>query len=275
MKSLSIRCLMPLSAAVLVAGCATVPGEPDPRDPFEPLNRSIYQVNSVVDEQVLVRVATAYRDVVPPPVRSCVHNMFANLRDLWSAANSFLQARMPEGINSTGRVLMNSTLGAFGCFDPASEVGVARVKNDFGITLGVWGLDAGPYLVLPLLGPSSVRDGVGMIADFQGNVMGYHDNVRLRNTLRGISLVDERAQLIGAVEMVNRLALDPYSFVRDAYLQRREQRVRGSAAALDLPDYSLPEYDDPAVPDYDDPADDEAGNDSPEADTASVPMLGR
>ncbi len=254
MSSISFRCLMPLAAAALAAGCATVPGEPDPRDPFESVNRSVYKMNMAVDEHVFEPVATAYRDIVPPPVRSCVHNMFANMRDIWSAANSFLQARMPEGINTTGRVLMNSTLGVFGCFDRASEVGVARVQNDFGTTLGVWGFGQGPYLVLPFLGPSTVRDGVGMIADFQGNVIGYHDNVRLRNTLRGISLVDQRAQLIGAVDMVNKLALDPYSFVRDAYLQRREQRVRGFYADPDLPDYSLPDYDDPEAPDYDDPA---------------------
>lgn len=249
MKLPALRSLVPLSAALVMAGCATVPGDPDPRDPFEGLNRTIYEVNTQVDRHVLIHVATAYRDVVPPPVRSCVHNFFGNLRDLWSAANSFLQLRVPDGINGVGRVLMNTTVGGLGCFDPASQVGVARNSNDFGITLGVWGLGSGPYLVLPLLGPSSVRDGTGMVADFYGNVLSYSDSVRFKNTMRGISLVDQRASLIEAVEMVNDLALDPYSFVRDAYLQRRQQKVMGADGDPTLPDYSLPDDDpEPAVP---------------------------
>ncbi|MGE4341063.1 MAG: VacJ family lipoprotein [Pigmentiphaga sp.] len=244
MKLISTRSLLPLVVALLAAGCATVPGEPDPRDPLEPMNRTIYRVNSELDEHVFIHVVHAYRDIVPPPVRSCVRNMFGNLRDVWSAANSFMQLRVPDGINTVGRVLMNSSLGVLGCFDPASEVGVARINNDFGTTLGVWGVGAGPYLVLPLLGPSTARDGVGMVADFYGNVLTYSDNIRLKNTLRGISLIDQRANLVGTLELVDQLALDPYTFVRDAYLQRRMIQIRGRDAEFDLPDYSLPDYED-------------------------------
>lgn len=257
MKTPALRSLAPLTAALVLAGCATVPGEPNPQDPLESMNRAVYTFNSEVDQHLFVPIASAYRDIVPPPVRSCVRNFFGNLRDIWSAANSFLQLRVPDGINTVGRVLMNTTVGGLGCFDPATQVGVARIDNDFGVTLGVWGVGSGPYLVLPFLGPSTARDGVGMIADFYGNVIAYSDNVRLKNTLRGIGLVDQRASLIRAVDFVNEVALDPYSFVRDAYLQRRQQMILGPGLEYDLPDYSLPDYDDPeapgGLPNYEDP----------------------
>lgn len=249
MKSnLMTRGLTPLLAAGALAGCATVPGEADPRDPLEGMNRSVYQFNDAVDRTVIRPVALAYRDIVPPPVRSCVSNFFGNLRDVWSAANSIFQGRVPDGINSMGRVLMNTSLGVFGCYDRAAQVGVPPIANDFGTTLGVWGVGPGPYLVLPILGPSTVRDGTGRLVDGYSGVIGNVDNVRLRNSLRGTDLLDTRTRLLEAGDLVDDLALDPYSFVRDAYLQQRQRRIRGVDDG-DLPDYSLPDYgDDPGQP---------------------------
>jgi len=239
--------LVPVAlAAALATGCATVPGEPDPRDPLEGMNRSVYQFNDTVDRAVFRPVAQAYQAVLPVPVRDCITNFFGNLGDVWSAANSFLQGRAPQGINTVGRVLMNSTLGVFGCFDPASSVGVPKVPNDFGTTLGVWGLAPGPYLVLPFFGPSTVRDGAGRIVDVYGGVVDHIDNVRVRNSLWGLGLLNDRSRLLDAGELLDDVALDPYSFVRDAYLQRRRNQIRGAEGESDLPDYSLPDYgDDP------------------------------
>ena len=241
--------LLPVAAAVvLAAGCATVPGEPDPRDPLEGMNRSVYQFNDALDRAVFTPVAKTYQAVTPVPVRDCVSNFFGNLRDVWSSINFFLQGSVPDGINGFGRVLMNTTVGGLGCFDAAATVGVPRQHNDFGLTLGVWGVSEGPYLVLPLLGPSTVRDGAGLIVDVNGGVIDHIENVRLRNSLWGVGLLDTRSRLLDASEMVDDLALDSYSFIRDAYLQRRGNTLnslRGGDAAL--PDYSVPDYGDDEV----------------------------
>ncbi len=235
----------PLAAtALLAAGCATVPGEPDPRDPLEGMNRSVYQFNDTVDRALFRPVAKTYQAVVPVPVRDCVSNFYGNLRDVWASVNFFLQGRVPDGINGFGRVLMNTTVGGLGCFDAAATVGVPRQPNDFGLTLGVWGLDSGPYLVLPIFGPSTVRDGAGLIVDVNGGVIDHIENVRLRNSLWGGSLLDARSRLLDAGEMVDDLALDPYSFVRDAYLQRRDSVLNARRGNTTVPDYSLPDYGD-------------------------------
>lgn len=243
-RSHALRLAPCAAAAILAAGCATVPGEPDPRDPLESMNRSVYQFNDAVDRAVFKPVAKTYQAVVPTPVRSCVSNFFGNLRDVWSSVNFFLQGQVPDGINTFGRVLMNTTVGGLGCFDAAATVGVPRQPNDFGMTLGVWGLQDGPYLVLPFFGPSTVRDGTGLLVDTVGGVVDHVENVRVRNSLWGVGLLDTRSRLLDAGDMVDDLALDPYSFVRDAYLQRRRGQLnilRGDAA---LPDYSLPDYGD-------------------------------
>jgi len=238
----------PLAAALLLAtGCATVPGEPDPRDPLEGMNRSVYKFNDTVDRAVFRPVAQGYQAVVPSPVRSCVSNFFGNLGDVWSAINFFLQGEVPDGINGIGRVLMNTTVGGLGCFDAAETVGVPRQSNDFGITLGRWGVGSGPYLVLPFFGPSTVRDGAAKLVDVYGDPIDHVDNVRVRNSLWATDLIDTRAQLLDVGDMVDDLALDPYSFVRDAYLQRRTGRINAARGEAGVPDYSLPDYgDDPA-----------------------------
>lgn len=228
------------SAGSLLAGCATV-HNPDARDPWEGFNRNVYVFNDTLDRAVLRPVAEAYTFITPQPVRSCVSNVFSNLGEVWGAANSFLQGRGLDGINTLGRFLFNTTMGVGGCFDVASKTGANKIPNDLGVTLGVWGVSQGPYLVLPLMGSSSVRDGVGFAGDiyFNPTSLTHIENVRWRNSLLGLRLVDTRAQLLDASRMLDRVALDPYSFVRDAYLQRRAAQVNGRDGDPALPDYSI------------------------------------
>ena len=241
------------AAGVLMAGCAA-PQNPDPRDPWEGFNRGVYKFNDTVDRAVFKPVAQAYTFVTPQPVRSCVHNIFSNMTDLWSGTNSFLQGRGHDFVNTLGRFLFNTTMGVGGCFDVASANGARKIPNDFGTTLGVWGFGQGPYLVLPIFGSSTVRDGVGLAGDFAGTTYGYMgidsiDNVRLRNSLWGLRLVDTRASLLDATDTVDRVALDPYSFIRDAYLQRRNAMVLGHRVDDEstLPNYEYDEDDAPAA----------------------------
>lgn len=231
------------AASALMAGCAA-PRQPDPRDPWEGFNRGVYQFNDTVDRALFKPVAQAYTYVAPQPARSCVHNIFSNVGDLWSGANSFLQGRGRDFVNTLGRFLFNTTMGVGGCFDVASANGARKIPNDFGTTLGVWGLGQGPYLVLPFFGAASARDGVGLIGDWQGRLHGYMgtsaiDNVPLRNSLWGLEVVNARTNLLNATDLVDRVALDPYSFVRDAYLQRRAALVNGQRVddASNLPNY--------------------------------------
>ena len=246
-RRLTARTGLALATAALMAGCAQVPN-PAPNDPWESYNRSMYRFNDTVDRAVLKPIATGYETITPQPVRTCIHNVFSNLGDVWSGVNSLLQGRGRDFVDTLGRVLFNSTAGLGGCIDIASMHGARKIPNDFGITLGVWGFDAGPYVVLPFLGPSTVRDGVGTAID----------NVPVRNSLLGLYVVDVRANLLEADRLVDQIALDKYSFIRDAYLQRRQSildsRRPGVRAAtedeLGLPaagtaDQNLPVYDDP------------------------------
>lgn len=245
------RCASVFAVCALTAGCAA-PTNPDPRDPWEGFNRGVYKFNDTVDRALLKPVAQAYTYVTPQPVRSCIHNVFSNVGDLWSATNSFLQGRGHDFVNTLGRFLFNTTMGVGGCFDVASANGARKIPNDFGTTLGVWGIGQGPYLVLPIWGPSSVRDGVGLVGDWQGGAYTYTnpsaiDNTPIRTTLWGLEIVDKRASLLDTTNMIDRVALDPYSFVRDAYLQRRAAMVRGTASGeSDLPDYSVEDDEDDA-----------------------------
>jgi len=241
------------AAGALMAGCAA-PQNPDPRDPWEGFNRGVYKFNDTVDRAVFKPVAQAYTFVTPQPVRSCVHNIFSNMTDLWSGTNSFLQGRGHDFVNTLGRFLFNTTMGVGGCFDVASANGARKIPNDFGTTLGVWGFGQGPYLVLPIFGSSTVRDGAGLVGDFAGTTYGYMgidsiDNVRLRNSLWGLRLVDTRASLLDATDTIDRVALDPYSFIRDAYLQRRNAMVLGHRVddESSLPNYEDDEDDAPAA----------------------------
>lgn len=208
----------------LLGGCATVPGG-DPRDPFEGFNRGVTKFNESIDRVVVRSIATAYRDVVPQVARSGVANFFGNLQDIWSAVNSGLQLKGQAAAENFMRFSVNTVFGVLGLFDVASEMRIERHREDFGQTLGRWGVPAGPYLVLPVLGPSTLRDALALPIDRAGSIVAGLDNVATRNALTALDIVDSRARLLGVGAMVEEAALDKYSFVRDVYLQRRSNEV--------------------------------------------------
>lgn len=207
-----------------LGGCATGPNA-NPQDPFEPFNRGVFQFNDAVDVAVLKPVATAYRDVLPAPARQGVSNFFANLQDAWSAVNNALQFKGEPAANSLLRFGFNTFIGLGGLLDVASELKIDRHTKDFGHTLGYWGVAPGPYLVLPLLGPSTLRDTVALPVDAKGNLVSGIEHVPTRNSITGLRLVDTRASLLGASSILEAAALDKYTFTRDAHLQRRRNSI--------------------------------------------------
>ena len=204
--------------ASLVAGCAATPSRVDP---FEPMNRAFYQVHDAVDTAVMKPAIQVYTDVVPQPIRQAVSNFFNNIDDLISAANDLLQGDLDRFGNDMGRVTLNTGWGLGGLVDIASMLGIERGNQDFGLTFGKWGFDQGPYLFVPLLGPTTFRDGAGWITRLFVGPVGFIGDVPLRNTIYGIGAVDLRAQATEASSIVDTAALDRYVFIRNAYLQRR------------------------------------------------------
>jgi phospholipid-binding lipoprotein MlaA len=223
----TLRCVLGSSLLIVLAllsGCATGPNA-NPRDPLEPFNRGVYQLNDAVDRAVLKPVATAYQDVVPSLIRRGVNNFFANLQDAWSFVNNALQFKGEAAADSAVRFGVNTFIGLGGVLDVATEMNIEKHTKDFGHTLGYWGVAPGPYLVLPLLGSSTLRDTVALPVDFQGDLVGSIEHVPTRNTLIALRLVDDRANLLKASAMLDEVALDKYTFVRDAYLQRRRSAI--------------------------------------------------
>ena len=195
--------------------------DPDPRDPWEGFNRGVYRFNEVVDEAVARPVATAYRDVVHSEIRDRVRNFFSNIGDVFIGANNLLQGKFFEGFEDFERVVFNTSFGLFGIHDVASDMGIEKHNEDFGQTFGRWGIGEGPYLVLPILGSSSVRDGVGTALDYYTDPLGELRPIRVRNSLGLLRLVGARADLLDASRILEQAALDKYVFLRNAYLQRR------------------------------------------------------
>jgi phospholipid-binding lipoprotein MlaA len=209
-------------AAVLLAGCAAAPSR---EDPMEPMNRALYEFHDTVDTAVVKPVVQAYVDLVPELIRRGVSNVFNNIDDLFSAVNGFLQGKPDKAGDDLGRVLLNTGFGLGGIFDLASMIGIERGNEDFGQTFGVWGFPQGPYLFVPFLGPTTVRDGAGVVARIALGPVGYIPDVPLRNSLYGLGGFDLRAQALGAGALVDTAALDRYLFIRNAYLQRRRYLV--------------------------------------------------
>jgi len=215
-------------AVLALTGCANLPpGHVSPEhDPWESYNRAMFGFNEGLDKAVLKPVATVYTDVVPSPVRTGVSNASANIADVWSLVNNLLQFQWEGVYNSLVRVTVNTVLGFGGLLDIATEAGVTRHKQDFGLTLARWNVPSGPYFVIPFFGPSSVRDGVGLVADWTASpVTREIQHVPTRNSLYALWAVDKRAGLLQADEMLESMALDKYSFTRDAYLQLRARRA--------------------------------------------------
>ncbi len=192
-------------------------------DPFESVNRAVFRFNDTLDTYTLKPLAKGYQKVTPDFVEQRVTNVFANLGDVINLSNNLLQGKVRDAGVDTSRLLFNTTFGVLGLFDVATEMGLARNDEDFGQTLGVWGFGSGPYIVLPLLGPSSVRDAVGRVPDAYLQPYPYISPVSARNTLFAAELVDTRAQLLAAERMITG---DRYVFIRNAYLQNREFRTR-------------------------------------------------
>lgn len=197
----------------------------NPRDPLEAYNRSMYQFNEGVDKAVVKPLAKTYNYILPEPVRKMVSNFFGNLYDIRTTFNDLLQLKFDQAGNDAGRVIINSTFGILGLFDVADHL--EKHDEDFGQTLGYWGVKSGPYFVLPILGPRNVRDTVGFIVDVFTNLnpIGWLDYVPARNILYGTLWVDTRAGLLDSEQIVDEAAVDRYSFIRDGYMQRRQNLV--------------------------------------------------
>ncbi len=225
-RKVAWRPLVAALMAAMLSGCATVDRDyRDPRDPLEPFNRAMYQFNDGLDRAIIKPVAQGYKAVAPTPVDKGITNFFSNLSDVRSAANNLLQLKVTRAASDVGRVVINTTVGLLGFIDVATNMNIPRYNEDFGQTLGVWGAASGPYLVLPLFGPSSGRDAVGLVVDSYSDPVTYVDPASVRWGLRTVRLVDRRADLLGASRVLEEAALDPYRFVREAYLQRRENDV--------------------------------------------------
>ena len=218
-----------LTATLLLAGCTTIQqarGGPGQKlDPWENWNRKVFAFNEDLDKYVMKPVATAYANVVPQPLRRGVDNFFANAADAWSAVNNVLQGKGQPAFEDVVRFTTNSFFGIAGFFDVASEIGIPRHKEDFGQTLGVWGFGAGAYIVWPLLGPSSVRDSIALPLDISVSPSAVINDGRTQVALTALQLINARANLLGASQVLDDIALDKYTFLRDAYLQRRRSLV--------------------------------------------------
>ena len=193
----------------------------------------MFTFNDKVDQVALKPAATAYKKVTPEFVQTGVNNFFSNLGDLWTGVNNVLQGKPKQGLSDFGRFGLNSTVGMLGLFDPATSAGLQKHREDFGQTLGVWGVSSGAYLMLPVLGPSTVRDTAALPLDWQGDPWSYKDPVHWRNAGTVLRVVDQRAVLLDASNLLEDAALDRYEFIRDGFFQRRESQVRDGESAPD------------------------------------------
>lgn len=219
--------LILLTGILLASGCASVPGPSEEYDPFESYNRAIFKFNKTVDEAAIRPVAQAYADHTPEFIQTGVSNFFSNLADVIVLVNDLLQFKIEQAGSDFYRIFVNSTLGVFGLFDPATHVGLPKHREDFGQTLAVWGVPDGPYFVLPFIGPSTIRDTGGFVVDIYTHPLFYMlegDGTVAWATV-GLAYIDKRASLLGASRVMEEAALDPYTFMREAYLQHRRNLI--------------------------------------------------
>lgn len=232
LKSLAVSVL----AAAMLAGCAT---SGNPKDPIEGFNRAMFAFNEGLDAAIIKPVATGYDAVLPSPVRTGVTNFFSNIEDLFIAVNNLLQGKLPQAASDLGRVAINTTIGLLGVLDVASDAGLEKHDEDFGQTFGRWGVGNGAYVVVPVFGPRTVRDTVGLVLDVAADPVAQHRPKGTRNAALVLRAINDRANLLPADKVVEEAALDKYSYMRDAYLQRRRNLIhdgnppREPEAALD------------------------------------------
>lgn len=222
MKTL-LRSAAIVATVALMSACATT--HDNPRDPWEGVNRSVFSFNEGLDKAIIKPVAQGYDYVAPVPVKTGIGNFFSNIGDVFIAVNNLLQGKVNDAASDTGRVMINTTVGILGLFDVASELGLEKHEEDFGQTLGRWGVGDGPYVVLPLFGPRTLRDTAGLAVDLYVDPVANEGHVATRNTLTTTRLVDQRADLLPADKVIEGAALDKYSYLRDAYLQRRKSLI--------------------------------------------------
>jgi phospholipid-binding lipoprotein MlaA len=222
-KALAIA--LAIALALLCAGCATVPsGKPDPRDPWERFNRTSFAINDTLDRAALKPAAKAYKKVTPRFVRTGINNFFSNLDNVSTVINDVLQGKVKQAGLDSARFLLNSTLGLGGLFDPATPAGLERNDEDFGQTLGKWGVKSGPYVMLPILGPSTLRDSIARLPEQYANPVQYLEDDSTRYIITGVGVIDMRAGLLDLDAQIEK-SYDKYAFIRNAWLQRREYQV--------------------------------------------------
>lgn len=230
----TLTALVPVAA--LLAGCAS-PGTRTPGDPFEPMNRVVFKVNDTIDQTIAVPIAKGYQKITPHPLRTAISNFFSNLGDLNNFANELLQLKITDATEDLMRFAMNTTFGIGGLIDFATPARLPKHHQDFGLTLGHWGIPSGPYLVLPIFGPSSFRDGVGLAVDTRFSPLIYVPT-DAKKPLYALQFVSARSDMLGATNILEQAALDKYSFVRDAYTQQRRAALSaGSSTPPALPNY--------------------------------------
>jgi len=226
--SAKLKQLILLGLASLLVACASIPAgvEPSPNDPWEPFNRSVFEFNEGLDAYVLKPVVAGYRFVLPEFVREGIYNFFSNYNDIYTALNNLLQGKPDHAASDLMRVVVNTTFGLGGLIDMATPGGLEKHKEDWGQTFGVWGVPSGPYVVLPFFGPSSVRDTFGTVADLESDYLfKYVKNIGVRNSVTGLRVVNTRNTYYEAGDLLDGAAIDKYSFMRDAYIQRREYQI--------------------------------------------------
>lgn len=214
--------LLVLTLSALLSGCAT---SGNPKDPIEGFNRAMFAFNEGLDTVLIKPVAQGYDAVLPAPVRTGVTNFFGNIADLFIGVNNLLQGKPDQAFSDLGRVVINSTIGILGLFDVATEAGLEKHEEDFGQTFGRWGAGDGAYVVIPVFGPRTVRDTVGLVLDVATDPVANVSDVPTRNSLTALRLIDTRADLLPADKVIEEAALDKYAYVRDGYLQRRRNLI--------------------------------------------------
>lgn len=245
-RSIGCFCLI-----TTLSGCASNTTMKEANDPLEGYNRAMHQFNDTLDRYIVKPVAKGYKNITPNMVQTGINNFFSNLDDVTVIVNNLLQGKLNNTASDTGRLVINTTAGIAGIIDVATELNLKKHNEDFGQTLGYWGIGTGPYIVWPFLGPSDVRDSVGRVVDWTTDPLNYVENETIQYSLEAVKIIDKRANLLDASKIVDEAALDPYEFIRDGYLQRRQYLVYDGVP----PDMDIDNMDDEDFDDMDETTD--------------------